>query len=120
MFAQFDIFNVLTIAALSLIIAMLLLRSYRYFSRRKVDNAPIVRTTRPTNDDKRRYLDSPDEVARWQVAMHETARELSAELDSKMVALQVLITEADRAAARLEAAMAAHHGATEGRGKGEG
>ena len=105
MFAQFDIFDVLTIAALSLIIAMLLLRSHRYFSRRKVDNAPIVRTARATNDDKCRYLDAPDDVARWQVAMHETARELSAKLDSKMVALQVLIAEADRAAARLETAI---------------
>ena len=36
--------------------------------------------------------------------MHETARELSAQLDSKMSALQALIAEADRAAARLEAA----------------
>ncbi len=34
--------------------------------------------------------------------MHETARELSGKLDSKMVALQHLINDADRAAERLE------------------
>ena len=38
--------------------------------------------------------------------MHETARELSAQLDSKLSALQALIAEADRAAARLDAAVA--------------
>jgi hypothetical protein len=44
-------------------------------------------------------------TAQWEVDMHETARELKAQLDSKMRALQVLIAEADRAAARLEAAL---------------
>ena len=39
--------------------------------------------------------------------MHELARELSARLDSKMRALEQLTREADRAAARLEAALAA-------------
>jgi DNA-directed RNA polymerase specialized sigma24 family protein len=37
--------------------------------------------------------------------LHETARQLSAQLDTKMVALESLIAEADRAAARLEAAI---------------
>ena len=36
--------------------------------------------------------------------MHETARQLKAQLDSKMSALLALIAEADRAASRLEAA----------------
>jgi hypothetical protein len=36
--------------------------------------------------------------------LHETARQLTAKLDSKMAALGQLIREADRAAARLEAA----------------
>ena len=39
--------------------------------------------------------------------MHDTARELAAELDSKMSALEQLIREADRAAARLEQSLAA-------------
>ena len=36
--------------------------------------------------------------------MHETARQLKAQLDSKMSALLALVAEADRAASRLEAA----------------
>jgi hypothetical protein len=39
--------------------------------------------------------------------MHETARELSAELDAKINVLEAIIQDADRAAARLEAALAA-------------
>ncbi len=38
--------------------------------------------------------------------MHDTARDLSGQLDSKISALQALVAEADRAAARLEAALA--------------
>ena len=38
--------------------------------------------------------------------MHDTARDLSARLDSKLSMLQAMVAEADRAAARLEAALA--------------
>ena len=44
----------------------------------------------------------PDDLARWEVQIHETARQLSAQLDAKLGLLQSLILEADRAAARLE------------------
>jgi hypothetical protein len=47
----------------------------------------------------------PDDLARWDVEMHETARQLSAQLDAKLSLLQSLIAEADRAAARLEDAL---------------
>jgi hypothetical protein len=47
----------------------------------------------------------PDDLARWDVEMHETARQLSAQLDAKLGLLQSLIAEADRAAARLEDAL---------------
>jgi len=47
----------------------------------------------------------PDELARWEVGMHETARELSAQLDAKLSLLQSLIAEAERVAARLEDAL---------------
>jgi len=46
-----------------------------------------------------------DELAQWEVGMHETARQLSAQLDAKLSLLQSLIVEADRAAARLEDAL---------------
>ena len=47
----------------------------------------------------------PEDLARWEVEMHETARTLSAQLDAKLGLLQSLILEADRAAARLEDAL---------------
>jgi hypothetical protein len=46
-----------------------------------------------------------DDLIRWEVKMHETARQLSAQLDAKLSLLQSLIVEADRAAARLEDAL---------------
>ena len=104
LFAEFDILTVLILVALAVIILSLLIRWYRYYSRQKGSDAVIVRTARPTREPEDQYRGAPPEVARWQVAMHETARDLSAQLDSKMSALQALIADADRAADRLEAA----------------
>ena len=50
--------------------------------------------------------EGPKEAGGWEVRMYDTARTLSGQLDSKMSrALQSLVAEADRAAARLEAAL---------------
>jgi hypothetical protein len=43
----------------------------------------------------------PVEVMRWEVHMHETARELKAELDTKLVALTVLLRDVREAEQRL-------------------
>jgi len=51
----------------------------------------------------------PDDLAQWEVEMHETARQLSAQLDAKLSLLQSLIGEADRVAARLENALDRAH-----------
>ncbi len=51
----------------------------------------------------------PDDLARWEVEMQETARQVSAQLDTKFSLLQSLIAEADRAAARLEDALDRFH-----------
>jgi hypothetical protein len=48
-------------------------------------------------------------LAEWEVQMHETARQLSAQLDAKLSLLQSLVAEADRAAARLEDALERTH-----------
>ena len=90
------------LAAMALLIAILLMRSHRYFSRSKQAESHLVRTARPEQQKARHNLGKPDEMIRWETQMHETARELSGKLDSKMVALQHLINDADRAAARLE------------------
>jgi hypothetical protein len=51
----------------------------------------------------------PDDLARWEVQMQETARRLSAQLDAKLSLLQALTAEADRAAQRLEEALDRTH-----------
>ncbi len=47
----------------------------------------------------------PDDLAAWEVQMHETARQLSAQLDAKLSLLQSLVAEAGRVAQRLEDAL---------------
>jgi hypothetical protein len=47
--------------------------------------------------------DAPPELLRWQVEMHETARDLKAELNSKLAALQALVALAREERALLEA-----------------
>jgi hypothetical protein len=50
--------------------------------------------------------EAPADFFRWQVEMHETARELKGELDSKLAALQALVIMARQESERLEAALA--------------
>jgi hypothetical protein len=66
----------------------------------KLSDLAAARFERPS------LADSPLEADRWRVEMHETARQLKAELDTKMVALQVLIRDAQAQADRLEQAIA--------------
>jgi hypothetical protein len=106
---------------------ILLMRTSRYFNRQRQEEPKWMRDARPRYDGSataysrsgdsstaapatppaksQRYLDATPKTAQWEVDMHETARELKAQLDSKMSALQALIAEADRAASRLEAAI---------------
>ena len=91
---------------------ILLMRTSRYFNRPRQDEPAWSRTARPRlggshNHPQKMTRDSgsASEMESWEVEMHETARELKAQLDSKMSALQALIADADRAAFRLETAM---------------
>lgn len=106
LFAESSIMPFLIVGLLALVIVTLLIRSHRYLSRQKREqSATIVQTPRPKRVDRGPALDAPPDVLRWEVQMHGTARELSAQLDSKMGALQHLIADADRAADRLETAL---------------
>jgi DNA-binding NarL/FixJ family response regulator len=49
--------------------------------------------------------EAPIEMLRWQVEMHETARALKGELDSKLAALQALVLMAGQESERLETAI---------------
>ena len=95
----------------ALVIGWVLLRTHRAVARHR-RGSTTHKTQPPQRVDPGHHLDSPDEVCRWEVQMHEIARDLSAQLDSKMGALQALIADADRAAARLEAATASTRSAS--------
>lgn len=93
------------LAILIACIGLLLMRSHRAFSRQARHQPAMVQVPRPKSEPGGYKPGAPAEMARWEVSMHDTARDLSAQLDSKMAALEQLIREADRAAARLEAAL---------------
>jgi len=103
LFTQSGSGPLIVLLMLAAVLAWVLFRTYRGVARHR-GNATSGRPSRPRADDSVHHLDLPPEGHRWEVQMHETARDLSAQLDSKMSALQALIADADRAAARLEAA----------------
>ena len=88
----------------------LFLRSQRYFARQRDDAAFADRPATPPSE--RQSTAVSQEMTRWEVEMHDTARQLSGQLDGKLSALGHLIREADRAAARLEAALSASGSST--------
>ena len=94
------------LGAALLLSGVLLFRSQRYFSRlaQRTSFSDALREP-PADPDPAELAVSSRKAERWEVEMQETARELSARLDSKMSALQHLIRDADRAAARLERAL---------------
>jgi hypothetical protein len=92
------------IVGLGMLIAILLRRWHRYYGpRRRRREAPVLEhTAREEKKAARSLSDAPTDVLRWHVELHDTARDLKAELDSKITALQVLIRMAGQEAARLE------------------
>lgn len=98
--------QLLLLMALVLIVGTTLLRTQRYFSRqRSVDWRPA----QPAGTDTTAVaagVPRSDQLAAWEVHMHQTARDLAGQLDSKMRALEILIHRANQAAARLEQALA--------------
>jgi hypothetical protein len=93
---------VIFLGAVALTTAILLFRAQRHFGNRKNDQAYLVRSPRSAPEDRRPLLDAPPEMERWEVQMHETARELAGTLDTKMRALGHLVREANQVIARLE------------------
>lgn len=96
---------ILFAAGLCVLIWLILRRSHGRPGRSRPDNEPLVRTPRPEKTTNVGLIDAPADVARWEVAMHETARDMKAELDTKMVALQTLTRMAQAESERLEAAI---------------
>jgi len=95
--------QMLFLLGLGLVIAILMLRSRRYFrqvSRHQASPTPPPPKRKPTHPPG-----APREYEQWEVAMHELARDLSSQLDSKIRVLELLIREANQAAGRLETAV---------------
>ncbi len=107
LFAEIEPATFLLLGFLVLTISLLLWRSHRYQARQNKSWSPLDSIGGPKPREPGLPLDAPDDLSRWEVRMHETARDLSGQLDSKMGALEQMIREADRAAARLEAALEA-------------
>ncbi len=103
-FTQPGATSLVLVVMLGLVLGWVLFRTHRAVAKHRRPSTP-GRPQRPKRTDPGHHIDSPPEVLRWEVQMHETARELSGQLDSKMSVLQALIADADRAAARLETAM---------------
>jgi hypothetical protein len=75
----------------------------RWAKSQKASVAPDeVRRSLAEVDRSKALKDAPPEVLRWQVEMHETARDLKAEIDSKYAALSALTRLAKEEADRLE------------------
>lgn len=87
-----------------LLIFLLMKRSRRYVRRaRRESRREHKRLAEPKQDAA--LIDAPPEILRWQVGMHEMARDLKAELDSKIGVLQATIRLASEESERLEAAI---------------
>jgi hypothetical protein len=90
---------------LCLMIVVLLVRSRRYF-RQVARHQKAMSPSAPTTHAKTiQAATPPKKVEQWEVSMHELARDLSGQLDSKIRVLEMLIREANQTAARLDAAL---------------
>jgi len=94
---KLEVASLLPLAVILLGLIFLVRRSYRYFGRGRHG-----RGAKTAQEKRRHAVDKPVDVLRWEVEMHETARALSAQLDSKMSALQALVQSAQQEADRLE------------------
>ena len=95
----------MALAGVSMMLIIMLKKYFRYQGRLKREARRETRLkAKPRGSAQRAKLEAPHEVKRWEVEFHETCRDLQAELDSKMRALQILIIEANAATERLEQA----------------
>lgn len=97
--------QLILLAAMAIMIWVLWRRSNKHFGRGGKAYEPPHRISKLEQDRDLALSDAPAEVTRWQVEMHELAREMKGELDTKMAVLQLLIRQATDAAARLDEAV---------------
>ena len=105
--AQVEFTTILFLAGLVLTCGVLLFRTHRQLGGRSKTELPSPATfsqTKPASTTAH-HLDAPRELQRWEVELHDQARELQAQLDSKIGILEHLIRDAEQQADRLEAAI---------------
>ena len=96
--------TILFLAGLVLTCGVLLLRTHRQLGSRAKTSLPAPasfsqpKTPPPTGH----RLEAPTDVRRWEVEMHDVARDLQAQLDSKIAIVQQLIAAAAQQSDRLE------------------
>jgi hypothetical protein len=105
--AQIQGTTILFLAGLVLTCSVLLLRTHRQLSKRPRTEMPSPASfSHPRLQSAAgHHLDAPRDVRQWEVEMHDLARELRGELDSKIAILERLIQDAKQQADRLEAAI---------------
>ena len=99
--------SLLMLAGIALATFILLRGTRAYLARSRADKtSPGTIRAEFTKMETRDTAVPPKELLRWQVEMHETARDLKAEIDTKLAALQSLTIAARQESERLEAAIA--------------
>lgn len=88
----------------AILTAILLRRSYRLLGkRRKGGSSKVIEAQpRPENAWSGSHQDAHARMNRQEVELHEMARDVSAQLDSKMMVLQELIAQSQKQIERLE------------------
>jgi len=100
LFGEFDVRSLWPVFGMLLLCGFLLRRGYGRLGRRTTDRPSRSGLKSNRLERPRQEADAEAQFARWEVKMHEVSRELSAQLDSKMIALEQLIRMADETLAR--------------------
>ncbi len=91
------------VAGIGLLTYLLLKRSYRYFGRQRQSNSqPLEHIHRPTGPWDGAQRDSLAQIERQKVDMYEMSRDLSGQLNSKILVLEQLISQSQQQIQRLE------------------
>ncbi|MDA7950658.1 MAG: hypothetical protein MPJ24_04135 [Pirellulaceae bacterium] len=91
------------LTGLGVLVVILLKRHYRLTRKlKKQKKTHFVSTAPPALKKRELLIDAPPELQRWNVEIHEIARNLKAEITTKMVALEVLLKETKEAEERLK------------------
>lgn len=97
------------LAAALAVACLLLLRGSWSRQKRSEQATPNPQAIREAYSPRNREASShhaPDDLLRWQVEMHDTARDVKAEIDTRLLALQSLMIVANEHAQRLEVLLA--------------